>query len=64
LEEYTQNGGRSVFLLYECLAFAYHNAGESLKARAAALNAIKIVAQYRDASNYEKRFEIIIGSGR
>jgi tetratricopeptide (TPR) repeat protein len=62
LERYAKDGGKSVFLLYECLAFAYHSAGEPLKARAAALNAIKVVAQDRDASNYEKRFETIIGS--
>lgn len=61
LEEYIKNGGKSIFLLYECLAFAYHNKGEPLKARGAALNAIKVVAQDRDTSNYEKRFESIIG---
>ncbi|MDH5730426.1 MAG: hypothetical protein OEZ58_15630 [Gammaproteobacteria bacterium] len=61
LEEYVKSGGKSIFLLYECLAFAYYKTDEHLKARYAALNAIKIVAENRDSSSYEKRFECITG---
>jgi tetratricopeptide (TPR) repeat protein len=63
LEQFTEKGGKSSFLLYECLAFACYETGELLKARAAALNAIRVASEGRDTSKYEKRFEKILSSG-
>jgi predicted Zn-dependent protease len=64
LEAFIKKSGKSAFLLYECLAFAYYDTGQLLKARAAALTAIKEASQGRDTGNYEIRFkQIIRGKG-